>query len=492
MCLLGAAADASAVSLSWDQNPEPDIAGYTLSYGTSPGQYIGTIDVGNTTTYQFSEPNPSTRYYLALRAYNTAGLFSGYSNEVSTTPAAPALIVTGLSANRNSPQPPGTTVTFSAIAGGGVTPYQFKWWIVTGATSTVGSQWSASNTFNWTPASGGNYTIRVWARNASSTADAPANSTAALDMTFTIIATGGTGAVAGVGSGLMGQYFNDSGSGARFTTLAATRTDATMSFNWATGTPGAGIQADNFSVRWTGQLLVLDTAKYTFSTLSDDGVRLWINGELLIDNWTDHGPAVDESPAIALTAGMRYDVLLEYYEAGSWAVMELRWTRPGQPTTVIPTSQLFPAVSVGITPGLAGQYYNDSGSGGLFTSLATTRTDAAVNFNWAHGTPGTGIQSDNFSVRWIGEVLAPVSGNYTFSTLSDDGVRLWVNGLLLIDNWTDHGPTVNVSPVIALTAGLRYDVRLEYYEKSFWSVMELRWTPPGQATVVVPAAFLSH
>ena len=285
------------------------------------------------------------------------------------------------------------------------------------------------------------------------------------------------------------RSFNDSGSGARFTTLAATRTDATVSFNWAKGTPGAGIQSDNFSVRWTGQILLLDSAKYTFSTLSDDGVRLWINGELLIDNWTDHGPTIDESPAIALTAGVRYDVRLEYHETSSWAVMELRWTPPGHPTTVIPTSQLFPAVSVGITPGLTGQYYNDSGAGGRFTTLVTTRTDAAVNFNWATGTPGAGIQSDNFSVRWTGQVLAPVSGNYTFSTLSDDGVRLWVNGQLLIDNWTDHGPTVNGSPVIALTAGQRYDVRLEYYERSAWSILELRWTPPGQVHISYSGGF---
>ena len=112
---------------------------------------------------------------------------SPYSNEVVIDPVTLPLTVTGISSNRTSPQPVGTAVTFAATASGGTTPYQFKWWIVNGGASTVGRQWSTSNTFTWTPTSAStNYRIRVWARNASSTADQADNPAAIFEMTFVI------------------------------------------------------------------------------------------------------------------------------------------------------------------------------------------------------------------------------------------------------------------------------------------------------------------
>jgi hypothetical protein len=186
VCLLPRSLEAGTVTLAWDPNTEPDIAGYLLSYGTASGSYTTTIDVGNVTSYLFSEPNPSVRYYLALRAYNTGGATSGYSNEVATTPNPP-LTVTGISSNRLSPQPIGTSIIFSAIASGGTPPYQFKWWIDNGGSSTVGQQWSTSSTFTWTPTlAGSGYSIRVWARNAGSTADAADNPAAILSTSFAI------------------------------------------------------------------------------------------------------------------------------------------------------------------------------------------------------------------------------------------------------------------------------------------------------------------
>ena len=81
--------------------------------------------------------------------------------------------------------------------------------------------------------------------------------------------------------------------------------------------------------------------------------------------------------------------------------------------------------------GLLAQYFNDAGSGIYFTALVLTRTDATVDFDWAGAAPDPAVQADNFSVRWSGQVMAPVTGTYTFTTTSDDGVRLYVNGQLL-------------------------------------------------------------
>jgi len=154
-------------------------------------------------------------------------------------------------------------------------------------------------------------------------------------------------------------------------------------------------------------------------------------------------------------------------------------------------------VSVTVNPapgagtGLTGRYYNDLSTGTKFTTLVHMRTDATVNFDWGSGSPVPGVvQANNFSVRWTGQVEAPVTGNYTFSTVTDDGVRLWVNGVLRIDRWTNNAPTTNTSAPIALVAGMKYSVVMEYYERKGGAVARLRWGYPGQGTQVIPQSRL--
>jgi hypothetical protein len=95
-------------------------------------------------------------------------------------------------------------------------------------------------------------------------------------------------------------------------------------------------------------------------------------------------------------------------------------------------------------------------------------------------------------VRWSGFVTAPVSGSYSFQTVSDDGVRLWVGNALLIDNWTDHALTLNTSTAVSLVGGTRYAIRLEYYEHGGGALVQLHWHVPGSSgPVAIPAAQLA-
>jgi hypothetical protein len=87
-------------------------------------------------------------------------------------------------------------------------------------------------------------------------------------------------------------------------------------------------------------------------------------------------------------------------------------------------------------------------------------------------------------------VQAPVTGNYVFSTLSDDGIRLWVNGQQVINNWTDHSSTTNTSAAISLTAGVKYTITLEFYERGGDATAKLQWSYPGQATQIIPQSRL--
>jgi len=144
------------------------------------------------------------------------------------------------------------------------------------------------------------------------------------------------------GNGLRGDYF----SGQSFNTLKQSRTDAQVNFNWKTGAPLTTLGVDNFSVRWTGQIMPRYSETYTFHTLSDDGIRLWVNGQQIINNWTVHH-TTDDQGTIALQAGQKYDIKLEYYEQNGGATSKLLWASASQKKEIIPKDRMF---SPPITP----------------------------------------------------------------------------------------------------------------------------------------------
>ncbi|MEI7554269.1 PA14 domain-containing protein [Candidatus Chlorohelix sp.] len=141
-----------------------------------------------------------------------------------------------------------------------------------------------------------------------------------------------------VGTGLKGEYFDN----VDFTNLKLTRVDKTVNFNWGNGSPDSSIGVDTFSVRWSGQVLPQFSETYTFYTQSDDGVRLWVNGQLLVDNWTNHA-SVQNSGTIQLTAGQKYYIRMEYYDNRGSAIAKLSWSSPSQSKQIIPVNRLFPA-----------------------------------------------------------------------------------------------------------------------------------------------------
>ena len=126
------------------------------------------------------------------------------------------------------------------------------------------------------------------------------------------------------GTGLKGEYFDET----NFTNLKLTRTDPEVNFDWGTGAPAGVVGADTFSARWSGQLLVPETGSYTFSTLNSDGVRLFINGVPLIDDYVDQSTGWQDCAPISLTAGQKVELQMEYYENTGSAVAKLKWTGP--------------------------------------------------------------------------------------------------------------------------------------------------------------------
>lgn len=141
-------------------------------------------------------------------------------------------------------------------------------------------------------------------------------------------------------SGLRAQYYQ----GKDFTNLKWSQIDPTVNFTWGTNAPNSIVPADNFAARWTGQVRAKTSETYTFYTRSDDGIRLWVNGQLLINNWTDHD-VIENSGSIVLTAGQSYDIKLEYYDSTGGATAQLLWSSPTQAKEIVPASQLFQGIS---------------------------------------------------------------------------------------------------------------------------------------------------
>jgi len=139
---------------------------------------------------------------------------------------------------------------------------------------------------------------------------------------------------AGPGGGVRADYFK----GRNLLNLVLTRIDPQINFNWD-GAPDEAVGEDNFSVRWTGEVEAAFTETYTFYTNSNDGVRLWVDGQQLVDNWTAHGNT-ENSGNIDLAAGQTYSVVMEYYDNDGVAVAELRWSSPRTPKDFVPQGAL--------------------------------------------------------------------------------------------------------------------------------------------------------
>ena len=248
---------------------------------------------------------------------------------------------------------------------------------------------------------------------------------------------------------------------------ALTRQDARIAFNWGDGAPSAGLPSDNFSVRWTASI-PFQAGSYRFMTTSDDGIRVTIDGRTIINEWRDQPPR-SYSTDLAL-AGGPHEIVVEYYEHGGGATAKFDWTL--------------------LAPGLGqwqGRYFDNPALDG---SPSLVRADENIDFDWGYGAPSASFPSDGFSILWT-RTLHLESGLYRFTTTTDDGVRLWVNGHALIDKWFDqssrsHSATMHLSGDVP--------VEMHYYEAGGAASARLTWTrinddppppPPAADEVIV-------
>lgn len=253
------------------------------------------------------------------------------------------------------------------------------------------------------------------------------------------------------------------------------RDEKAIDYDWGDDSPGGGVNSDDFSARWT-RTVYFNSGVYRFSATMDDGMRVWIDDALVIDEWKD-SQVRTVSVDLPLTAG-DHELEVQYYEAGGKAVAKFWWGPAGGPPTA-PQNRW------------QGAYFSNQYLGG---PPAFTRADNAIDFNWKLGSPWSTIPSDHFSARWTGS-FDHTPGRYRFTVETDDGARLWVNNQLVIDEWHDSQDAAYIADVDL--PGGAVPLRLEYYENTGAALIRLKAeqiggsgaptpTPPAMAQPKLP------
>jgi hypothetical protein len=233
------------------------------------------------------------------------------------------------------------------------------------------------------------------------------------------------------------------------TSPVLSRTEDQIQNEWGQTSPDSSIQLDNFIAQWTKNFRV-DDGNYLFSVRSDDGIRVYIDNNLVLDQWNDHG-ATTYSFVKSLPAGS-HQLKIEYYEHGGDAVAKFDFNKVNAPPTIF-----------------TAQYFDNQNLSG---QPVLTRDEAAINFFWNAGSPSSQIPTDHFSARWIKQETFATSGDYTFSLTSDDGVRFWVDDQLIIDDWSDHPPKTH-TPTVHINQGI-HTLKIEYYENGGDATIQFR------------------
>ena len=241
-----------------------------------------------------------------------------------------------------------------------------------------------------------------------------------------------------VSAGWRGEYFgNPSLEGQP----ALVRTDDDIGFDWADDAPAPGLPAEGFSVRWS-RVTTFEQGLYRFYATMDDGMRVYVDEELLIDEWQDRS----EREVVAsrqMSAGSHV-LRVEYYDRRHGALANLRWEKDRS------------------YAGWKGMYWANPD---LMGQPLLMRDDLQIDFDWQMASPDASIPSDRFSASWTRIALLE-EGIYRFRALADDGLRIWVDGRLILDAWSDHEQQEMTVDHVMAGAGA-HTIQVAYYDNQF-------------------------
>jgi hypothetical protein len=215
-----------------------------------------------------------------------------------------------------------------------------------------------------------------------------------------------------------------------------------VNFNWGNGSPDPRVPVDNFSARFE-RTMDFTYGTYEFALTMDDGARLYIDDALIINAWNT---ASTRTRTAQLALGGSRRMRIEYFENTGNA--EVHFT-----AKLISSSEAWTA-----------SYFNGRGFG---TNPILTRGEARsasrqLDYNWGRGAPAPGVPVDNFSARWVG-TFSFEGGDYRFNAITDDGIRVFIDGILILDRWQD-GFHDNVTNTFRNLGPGNHQIVVEYYE----------------------------
>jgi LysM repeat protein len=228
-----------------------------------------------------------------------------------------------------------------------------------------------------------------------------------------------------------------------------TQYETVVDHNWGTAGPGNGVAGTTFSARWN-RTRYFDAGQYRFNVKVDDGVRVWLDGILIIDEWHDSAPQT-YSTVKQVSAG-NHSLQIDYYQNQGTAQIKF-WTDQLEAQAV-----------------WKGEFFNNANLDG---SVAATRYYDVLDFNWGNKSPVSGITADYFSARFTGE-FEFVGGTYHFTATADDGIRIYLDDNLILDQW--HETSVRTYGVNVDIAAGTHQLRVEYFENQGAAVCKVKWS----------------
>lgn len=252
---------------------------------------------------------------------------------------------------------------------------------------------------------------------------------------------------------------------------------------------------DNFAFIWRGYIKITTPGAYTFETVSDDGSKLYFNTTYsadsiaLVNNDGIHAATSATGTVNIPTAGV-YPITFTFFEKDGGESMQVYWTGPGITRQLIPNAAFMPGETTNPpTDGLTYKYYEGTWNNlPDFSTLTPVKTGNSKNVDISVRTPG---RNDNFAFVWEGYINIPAAGNYTFTTVSDDGSKLYFNSLYvpsatpIVNNDGLHAPA-SVSGNVNIAAAGSYPISITFFEKDGGESMQVYWSGPGIPTQLIP------
>jgi uncharacterized protein YraI len=257
-----------------------------------------------------------------------------------------------------------------------------------------------------------------------------------------------------------------------------TRNVPSVGFNWGTGSPDAAINPDGFSIRFATNV-TLPAGTYRFYAQADDAVSVVVDfSSTVINNLNANTPGALLTGDITLGAG-NHHIQVNYVENTGAASVYVSWELLTGGTPSGPGFTVAPGGSF-TTGAWTAQYFSNTDLSGSPTATVNVSTPSN---NWGNNSPANGVPADGFSAKFTTQQQLP-GGTYQVTVRADDGVRVWINGAIVINEW--HGATGATYVANFSVPGGATNIQVDFYEATGAAFLDFNLTQTGGGTVTNP------